>query len=87
MAPSDRARFIQAADIYLAVCEDDAAKQQAGQRLLDVLIDLRDHCHTKAYHYRECLFFAQPLEYPMPTVIQKWRLAVCPDGFVEQVEP
>jgi hypothetical protein len=45
------------------------AKRQAGERLLNVLVGLWKSSDARAYHYRNCLFFAQP------GVGGAWRLA------------
>jgi hypothetical protein len=80
MIPTDRERFIQAADAFLLVCRDDAAKQQAGERLLNVLADLWTTNDARAYRYRGFLFFAQPGDGG------EWRLAVYPEKLIEQVK-
>ena len=80
MTPDDRQRFIQAADAFLLVCRDEAAKRQAGERLLNVLVDLWKSNDARAYHYRGCLFFAQPSDGGA------WRLGVYPDKLIQKVE-
>ena len=80
MTPDDRTRFIQAADVFLLVCEDDAAKRKAGERLLNVLVDLWQSSGPGMFHYRGNLFFTTPGE------SGEWRLGVYPDRMVVEVD-
>jgi hypothetical protein len=82
MTPDDRTRFVQAADLFLLVCQDDEAKRKAGKRLSAVLVDLWERNGPAMYRYRGNLFFITP----GPGPIVEWRLGVYPDKLVEQVD-
>lgn len=80
MTPDDRQRFIQAADVLLLVARDEAAKRQASERLLNVLVDLWQSNGPAMYHYRGYMFFTTPGE------TGEWRLGVYPDRMIVEVE-
>ena len=65
--------------MLLAVADNSDAKRIAGERLLNVLVDLWKANDARAYHYRGCLFFAQPGDGGV------WRLGVYPDKLVERI--
>lgn len=87
MSPIDEARFKAAADAFLLACNSgEEAKKSAGQDLLNVLVDFWNTYESKAYRYKQTLFFAQPREPAAFGNAQKWRLGVYPENLVDDLD-
>ena len=80
MKPDDRTRFIQAADTLLLVARDGDAKNEASERLLNVLVDLWERNGPALSHYRGYMMFTTP------GPANEWRLGVYPDRMIVEVE-